>query len=106
MAWRLGYQPQLGAPWGQVAGLPLYPPPAFFLWWYQFDAYAPKIFVEGAVIASSGGFAAVVIAIGLSVWRAQEAKEAVTYGSARWATTREVQAAGLSQLALERSGSK
>ena len=94
-AWRLGYQPQLGDPWLQVASLPLYPPPAFFLWWYWFDAYAPRIFVEGAVIASSGGFAAIAIAIGLSVWRAHEAKEAVTYGSARWANVREVQAAGL-----------
>jgi len=93
--WRLGYQPQLGDPWLQLAKPPLYPPPFFFLWWYWFDAYAPKIFIEGAVIASSGGFAAIAIAIGLSVWRAHEAKEAVTYGSARWASAREVQAAGL-----------
>ena len=94
-AWRLGYQPQLGEPWLQVGSLRLYAPPAFFLWWYWFDAYAPKIFVEGALIASSGGFASIAIAIGLSVWRAREAKEAVTYGSARWATAREVQGAGL-----------
>jgi type IV secretion system protein VirD4 len=97
-AWRLGYQPQLGDPWLQLASLPLYPPPAFFLWWYWFDAYAPRIFVEGAAIASFGGFAAIAIAIGLSVWRAHEAKEAVTYGSARWANVREVQAAGLLDL--------
>jgi type IV secretion system protein VirD4 len=94
-AWRLGYQPQLGMPWAHVAGVPLYAPPAFFLWWYWYDAYAPRIFIEGAVIASSGGFAAIAIAIGLSVWRAREAKEATTYGSARWATPREVRAAGL-----------
>jgi type IV secretion system protein VirD4 len=94
-AWRLGYQPQLGTPWAHVGGLPLYPPPAFFLWWYWFDAYAPRIFVEGAIIASSGGFAAIIIAIGMSVWRAQEAKDATTYGSARWATVAEIKAAGL-----------
>jgi type IV secretion system protein VirD4 len=94
-AWRLGYQPQLGMPWAHVAGVPLYAPPAFFLWWYWYDAYAPRVFIEGAVIASSGGFAAIAIAIGLSVWRAREAKEATTYGSARWATAREVRAAGL-----------
>ena len=47
------------------------------------------------MIASSGGFAAIGIAIGMSVWRAHEAKEAVTYGSARWASAYEVQAAGL-----------
>ena len=94
-AWRLGYQPQLGMPWAHVAGVPLYAPPAFFLWWYWYDAYAPRVFIEGAIIASSGGFAAIAIAIGLSVWRAREAKEATTYGSARWATAREVRAAGL-----------
>ena len=50
-AWRLGYQAQLGGPWTEIVGMPVYPPPAFFIWWYWFDAYAPRIFVEGAVIA-------------------------------------------------------
>ena len=94
-AWRLGYQPQLGDPWFVVAKLPLYPPPAFFWWWFSFDAYAPRIFFEGAVIAASGGFAAIIGAIAMSVWRAREAKNIVTYGSARWATEKEVRAAGL-----------
>jgi type IV secretion system protein VirD4 len=94
-AWRLGYQPQLGGPWTELGGMPVYPPPAFFIWWYWFDAYAPHVFAEGAVIASSGGFAAIAIAIGMSVWRAREAKEATTYGSARWATAPEIRKAGL-----------
>src|SRR3546814_11596881 len=34
--------------------------------------------------------AGIVIAIGMSVWRAKEAKKAETYGSARWASEREV----------------
>jgi len=94
-AWRLGYQPQLGGPWMEIGGTPVYPPPAFFIWWYWFDAYAPSVFVEGAIIASSGGFAAIAIAIGMSVWRAREAKETTTYGSARWATVQEIRKAGL-----------
>ena len=94
-AWRLGYQPQLGDPWFVVAKLPFYPPPAFFWWWFSFDAYAPRIFFEGAIIAASGGFAAIIGAIAMSVWRAREAKNVVTYGSARWATETEVRAAGL-----------
>ena len=94
-AWRLGYQPQLGGPWMEIGGTPVYPPPAFFIWWYWFDAYAPRVFVEGAIIASSGGFAAIAIAIGMSVWRAREAKETTTYGSARWATVQEIRKAGL-----------
>ncbi|HKR25747.1 MAG TPA: conjugal transfer protein TraG, partial [Allosphingosinicella sp.] len=78
-----------------VFGWPVYPPPAFFWWWFSFDAYAPKIFLTGAYIAASGGFVSVAVAIGMSVWRARELKNAETYGSARWATVKEVRAAGL-----------
>jgi type IV secretion system protein VirD4 len=94
-AWRLGFQPQLGASWFYLAGLPVYPPPSFFWWWYFFDAYAPHIFLEGAGIAASGGFSAIAVAIAMSVWRAREAQSAETYGSARWANVAEARAAGL-----------
>ena len=94
-AWRLGFQPQLGQPWFELAGWPIYYPPAFFWWWYFYDAYAPPIFVEGAYIAASGGFISIAVAILMSVWRAREAKNVETYGSARWAELREVKAAGL-----------
>lgn len=94
-AWQLGFQPQLGRPWFEVFGFPIYYPPAFFWWWYFYDAYAPHVFVEGAYIAASGGFIAVAVAIGMSVWRAREAKNVETYGSARWARADEVRAAGL-----------
>ena len=94
-AWQLGFQPQLGLPWFRLAGVPVYHPPAFFWWWYFYDAYAPPIFVKGAYIAASGGFISIAVAIGMSVWRAREAKNAETYGSARWADHREVKAAGL-----------
>ena len=96
VAWKLGYQPQLGQPWFEVLpGMPVYLPPAFFWWWYAYDAYAPHVFVEGAYIAASGGFISIAVAIGMSVWRAREAKTAATYGSARWATPSEIRAAGL-----------
>ena len=94
-AWRLAYQPELGAPWFQLSHFPVYAPPAFFWWWYAFDAYAREIFYEGAVIAASGGLIAIPVAIAMSVWRAREAREVTTYGSARWATSHEVQTAGL-----------
>jgi type IV secretion system protein VirD4 len=97
VAWKLGYQPQLGHPWFELAsGIPVYLPPAFFWWWYAYDAYAPHVFVEGAYIAASGGFLSIAAAIAMSVWRAREAKVAATYGSARWATALEIRAAGLS----------
>jgi len=95
VAWRLAFQPQLGPPWFEVFGWPLYQPPAFFWWWFAYDAYASDVFVEGAYIAASGGIAALVVAIALSVWRAREVKRVTTYGSARWAETREVRGAGL-----------
>ena len=91
----LGYQAQLGQPWFRVDGYPVYHPPAFFWWWFAYDAYAPHVFETGAYIAASGGIAAVVVAITMSVWRAREAKHAETYGSARWATEKEVSKAGL-----------
>ncbi|MCP1222304.1 conjugal transfer protein TraG [Acetobacter orientalis] len=94
-AWRLGFQPQLGAPWFTVAGWPFYDPPAFFWWWYFYDAYAPSIFVTGGYIASSGGIIGSVVAIALSILRAREARNVATYGSARWADAVEVKEAGL-----------
>jgi len=95
VAWRLAYQPELGPPWFVIGELPVYIPPAFFWWWYWFDAYAPKVFYEGAIIASMGGFVSIAVAIGMSIWRAREAKKVTTYGSARWADRREVRTAGL-----------
>jgi len=95
VAWRLGFQAQLGTAWFELGGRPVYPPPAFFWWWYWFDAYAPRVFVEGAIIAMAGGFATIGIAIILSVLRAREADDVTTYGSARWATEKELRGAGL-----------
>jgi len=95
VAWRLDFQPQLGHPWLELLGYPIYQPPAFFWWWFAYDAYARDIFVEGATIAASGGIAAVIVAVAMSVWRAREVKKVTTYGSARWAEPREVRQAGL-----------
>ena len=94
-AWRLGFQPQLGAPMTEVLGWPVYPPWSFFVWWYFYDAYAPRVFVEGAIIAGSGGIAAIGVAIFLSVLRAREAHDVTTYGSARWAERKDVESSGL-----------
>jgi type IV secretion system protein VirD4 len=94
-AWRLAFQPQLGLAWFMVGRWPIYQPLALFIWWFKFDAYAPKIFLQGGGIAASGGIAAMAMAIILSVWRAKEAQHVTTYGSARWADKREVRRAGL-----------
>ena len=95
VAWRLGFQPQLGLPWFQFSGLPVYFPPSFFWWWFSYDAYARSIFQEGAIIAASGGFLSVAVAIFMSLLRAREADNIHTYGSARWAKAEELNSAGL-----------
>jgi type IV secretion system protein VirD4 len=94
-AWRLAWQAELGRPWLVMLRWPIYPPWAFFGWWLVFDAYAPKVFAYGALIAVSGGLIAAVLSIAVSVWRAREAHTATTYGSARWAHQAEIARAGL-----------
>jgi type IV secretion system protein VirD4 len=96
VAWKLGFQPQLGQPWFELGrGMPVYLPPALFWWWFAYDAYAPNIFIEGGCIAASGGIISMIVPFVMSIWRAREAKTAATYGSARWAVPSEVRAAGL-----------
>ena len=51
LAWRLAFQPQLGRPWLELFGWPVYQPPAFLWWWFAYDAYARDVFVEGAYVA-------------------------------------------------------
>ena len=91
----LGYQPALGAPWFRIGDYPVYPPPAFFWWWFVYDAYAPPLFYRGAMIAASGGFVSIIVAIAMSVWRARERRRAETYGSARWADAGDIRRAGM-----------
>ena len=94
-AWRLGFQPQLGPPWFHLGQWPIYAPPAFFFWWFVYEAYAPDVFARGAFMAAGGAMTAVFVAIGMSIWRAREAKKVTTYGSARWANEGDARAAGL-----------
>ena len=63
--------------------------------WYWYDAYAPRVFMEGAIVAGAGGIASVGVAIFLSVLRAREASNVTTYGSARWGTEKDMREAGL-----------
>jgi type IV secretion system protein VirD4 len=91
----LGYQSQLDAAWFQFAGVPIYRPWQIFIWWYEFDAYAPHIFDKAGSLAAASGFLGCASAIGGSLWRARQSRLVTTYGSARWASTRETNAAGL-----------
>lgn len=66
VAWSLGFQAQLGEPWFTLFGVPIYFPAAIMWWWYFYDAYAPGIFATGGMIAASGGFIAIAVAIAMS----------------------------------------
>ena len=91
----LAYQPELGAPWFELGQLPLYRPWALFLWWFEFNAYAPSLFDRAGALAAASGFLGCAAAVAGSLWRARQSGEVTTYGSARWATAREVERAGL-----------
>ncbi|MBH1977243.1 MAG: conjugal transfer protein TraG [Comamonadaceae bacterium] len=91
----LGYQLRLGSPWFDLFGTPIYHPWRLFEWWFSFDAYAPKIFDIGGAIAGGSGLVAVVVAIGMSIWRSRQSKLVTTYSSARWADAAEIRKAGL-----------
>ncbi|WP_018316685.1 conjugal transfer protein TraG [Bradyrhizobium sp. WSM2793] len=91
----LGYQQRLGEPWFLIVGYRVYLPWRLFEWWFAYEAYAPEIFEEGGAIAAGGGIAGALFAIVNSVWRARQSQLVTTYGSARWATGKEIKTAGL-----------
>jgi type IV secretion system protein VirD4 len=95
----LGYQARLGSPWFDLFGKPVYEPWRLFEWWFVFDAYAPRIFDTAGLIAGGSSFAAVLVAIAMSVWRSRQSKLVTTYGSARWANAADIHKAGLDQSA-------
>ncbi|WP_159832495.1 IncP-type conjugal transfer protein TraG, partial [Novosphingobium sp. TCA1] len=93
----LAYQPELGTAWFSIGGLPVYHPWALFWWWYSYDAYAPEVFDKAGILAGVSGFLGCGSAVVGSLWRARQKGKVTTYGSARWASQREVAKAGLLQ---------
>jgi len=93
----LGYQLRLGSPWFDFFGTPVYHPWRLFEWWFFFDAYAPRVFDTGGAIAGGSGLVAVLVAIGMSIWRSRQSRVVTTYGSARWANADDIRKAGLTQ---------
>ncbi|HFJ9691395.1 TPA: conjugal transfer protein TraG, partial [Pseudomonas aeruginosa] len=54
-------------------------------------------FDTGGAIAGGSGLLAVVVAIGMSIWRSRQSHLVTTYGSARWANAEDIRKAGLTQ---------
>lgn len=108
VAFRLGFQLRLGAPWFVVHSawlrpllsldaVPVYYPWRLFEWWYVYEAYAPRIFVTGGAISAGSGLLGAAAAIIGSVWRARQSKLVTTYGSAHWALSRDITTAQLTR---------
>ena len=91
----LAYQPELGRPWVIIGHLPVYRPWALFRWWYFYDAYAPHVFDKAGMLAGASGFLGCGAAVAGSLWRARQRSNVTTYGSARWASAREIEQGGL-----------
>ncbi|MBV9510867.1 MAG: IncP-type conjugal transfer protein TraG, partial [Caulobacteraceae bacterium] len=91
----LAYQAQLGRPWTVLFGWPVFQPWQLFGWWYHYDAYAPQVFAKAGALAGASGFMGCAAAIVGSLWRARQTRRVTTYASSRWATRREIEAAGL-----------
>ncbi|MGE0409932.1 MAG: IncP-type conjugal transfer protein TraG [Amphiplicatus sp.] len=94
---QFGFDKALGAPWFEAEGYPVYLPWRLFEWWYAYEAYAPDVFMQGGALAAGGGFLGAAAAIAGSLWRARQTKNVTTYGSAAWASHRDVKSLGLLQ---------
>lgn len=94
-AYRLGYHSALGEPWFLVHTFPLYYPWRLFEWWIAYEAHAAHVFHQAGAIAAGGSALGTFIAVGASFWREQHANTVTTYGSARWATSRDIRRSGL-----------
>lgn len=97
VAAQFAYDVRLGSEWFTLGARPIYYPWRLFEWWYAFEAYAPHIFAKGGFIAGGSGFLGALVAVIGSVWRGRQSKNLTTYGSSRWATKKDVNAASLTK---------
>lgn len=95
LAGEFAYSARLGAPWFYLSDYPVYKPWRMFQWWYAYEPYAPQTFNTAGAIAVAAGVLGALTAVAGSLWRARSSKYATTYGSARWATCRDIRFAGL-----------
>ena len=62
-AWQLGFQRRLGSPWFRLQEVPVYYPWRLFEWWFVYEAYAPRVFNTGGLIAGGSGMLGALSAI-------------------------------------------
>jgi type IV secretion system protein VirD4 len=92
---QLNFHPSLGTPWFTLSSLPMYAPWSLFVWWLSFEDQAPDVFACAGGLAALGAALSASIAIGGGIWRGRAGKHPGTYGSARWASERDIRQSGL-----------
>lgn len=97
VAHALKYARGLGEPLGRVAAIPLYAPWAIISWRGRFAALAPHAFQLGEGVRWLSGVLVVVFGAGVLMrWRGRGGYDDA-HGTARWATTKELERRGLLQ---------
>lgn len=95
VAHEFGYQPQLGSPIFIVYGYPIYNPLSWFFWAYKYNTYAPHVFDVASWITYGIFFTMFFIMIILAIRRAKNNRSHGVYGTARWASEKELDEYGL-----------
>jgi len=94
VAHELGPRVDLGAPWLTLGGTALYAPWAWIAWQGRYGAHAPDAFNLASAITTGGALLGCAVVAGVAV-RRKRSGVSVAHGSSRWATTAEIQKAGL-----------
>lgn len=95
VAYALGYQPQLGPPYVVLWGYPIYFPWSWWIWAYHFEPYAPHVFDTAFTITVGVFLAMFAIMVILAIRRSKKRDTTGAYGTARWATDKELDESGL-----------
>ena len=94
VAKRAKYDPALGEPWLSEGATPLYNPLEFWSWWMQWGKEAPRAFSLGFAIIGLCLLCVVFVAV-KQFERARKLRPTGGYGTARWATKKEIEKDGL-----------
>jgi type IV secretion system protein VirD4 len=91
-----GYHPALGMPWCSFGALRLYAPWQWLVWLWRSQGQSPEVFTWPLRLAASGAVLGLLLSVGLTLWaQRRRVQGETTYGSARWASERDVRRSGL-----------
>ncbi len=101
-AWQLQWNPALGRPMMRLGALPLYAPYDVLIWTWKYNSLqygttVMKVFEHAHLIMGAGGMLSLLLPVGLAYRRTRRAagEKNDLHGSAHWADTEEVKAAGI-----------